>query len=190
MSEKLKKQSVIISLIWAFVGTIGVVYYIKIGTGMDVSPNYANNIIYYFIYAASAFSVYYCCKVITKKKAVFAGILSLLFACICIIGAQIEYLRAINWLWITWIKVLCLAIFLFPLFVLLIYILDDCRFKAAESCVKNISKWKIFLAIIVIWGIAYLAMFPGIYDYDSIDQTLQFLVTGNVSVHHLVLHSL
>ena len=35
MSEKLKKQSVIISLIWAFVGTIGVVYYIKIGTGMD-----------------------------------------------------------------------------------------------------------------------------------------------------------
>ena len=43
MSEKLKKQSVIISLIWAFVGTIGVVYYIKIGTGMDVSPNYANN---------------------------------------------------------------------------------------------------------------------------------------------------
>jgi hypothetical protein len=55
MSEKLKKQSVIISLIWAFVGTIGVVYYIKIGTGMDVSPNYANNIIYYFIYAASAF---------------------------------------------------------------------------------------------------------------------------------------
>ena len=48
MSEKLKKQSVIISLIWAFVGTIGVVYYIKIGTGMDVSPNYANNIIYYF----------------------------------------------------------------------------------------------------------------------------------------------
>lgn len=115
MSEKLKKQSVIISLIWAFVGTIGVVYYIKIGTGMDVSPNYANNIIYYFIYAASAFSVYYCCKVITKKKAVFAGILSLLFACICIIGAQIEYLRAINWLWITWIKVLCLAIFLFPL---------------------------------------------------------------------------
>ena len=37
---------------------------------------------------------------------------------------------------------------------------------------KNISKWKIFLAIIVIWGIAYLAMFPGIYDYDSIDQTL------------------
>ena len=80
-------------------GTIGVVYYIKIGTGMDVSPNYANNIIYYFIYAASAFSVYYCCKVITKKKAVFAGILSLLFACICIIGAQIEYLRAINWLW-------------------------------------------------------------------------------------------
>lgn len=190
MSEKLKKQSVIISLIWAFVGTIGVVYYIKIGTGMDVSPNYANNIIYYFIYAASAFSVYYCCKVITKKKAVFAGILSLLFACICIIGAQIEYLRAINWLWITWIKVLCLAIFLFPLFVLLIYILDDCRFKAAESCVKNISKWKIFLAIIVIWGIAYLAMFPGIYDYDSIDQTLQFLVTGNVSGHHPVLHSL
>ena len=72
MSEKLKKQSVIISLIWAFVGTIGVVYYIKIGTGMDVSPNYANNIIYYFIYAASAFSVYYCCKVITKKKAVFS----------------------------------------------------------------------------------------------------------------------
>ena len=190
MSEKLKKQSVIISLIWAFVGTIGVVYYIKIGTGMDVSPNYANNIIYYFIYAASAFSVYYCCKVITKKKAVFAGILSLLFACICIIGAQIEYLRAINWLWITWIKVLCLAIFLFPLFVLLVYILDDCRFKAAESCVKNISKWKIFLAIIVIWGIAYLAMFPGIYDYDSIDQTLQFLVTGNVSGHHPVLHSL
>lgn len=80
--------------------------------------------------------------------------------------------------------------FLFPLFVLLIYILDDCRFKAAESCVKNISKWKIFLAIIVIWGIAYLAMFPGIYDYDSIDQTLQFLVTGNVSGHHPVLHSL
>ena len=49
MSEKLKKQSVIISLIWAFVGTIGVVYYIKIGTGIDVSSNYANNIIYYFI---------------------------------------------------------------------------------------------------------------------------------------------
>ena len=39
-------------------------------------------------------------------------------------------------------------------------------------------------------GIAYLAMFPGIYDYDSIDQTLQFLVTGNVSGHHPVLHSL
>lgn len=50
--------------------------------------------------------------------------------------------------------------FFISTFVLLIYILDDCRFKAAESCVKNISKWKIFLAIIVIWGIAYLAMFP------------------------------
>ena len=42
---------------------------------MDVSPNYANKIIYYFIYAASAFSVYFCCKVITKKKAVFADVL-------------------------------------------------------------------------------------------------------------------
>ena len=52
MSEKLKKQSVIISLIWAFVGTIGVVYYIKIGTGMDVSPNYANNIIYPRLFTA------------------------------------------------------------------------------------------------------------------------------------------
>lgn len=48
MSERLKKRSVIISLIWAFVGTIGVIYYIKIGTGIDVSSNYANNIIYYF----------------------------------------------------------------------------------------------------------------------------------------------
>ena len=156
MSERLKKRSVIISLIWTFVGTIGVVYYIKIGTGIDVSSNYANNIIYYFIYAASAFSVYYCCKVITKKKAVFAGIFSLLFACICVIGAQIEYLRAINWLWTTWIKVLCLTISLFPLFVLLIHVLDDYRFKSPENCVKNISKGKIFLAIVVIWALLIL----------------------------------
>ena len=163
MSEKLKKQSVIISLIWAFVGTIGVVYYIKIGTGMDVSPNYANNIIYYFIYAASAFSVYYCCKVITKKKAVFAGILSLLFACICIIGAQIEYLRAINWLWITWIKVLCLAIFLFPLFVLLIYILDDCRFKACGILCEKYIKMENILS-----------------DYCYMGHCLSCYVSGNL----------
>lgn len=68
MSEKLKKQSVIISLIWAFVGTIGVVYYIKIGTGMDVSPNYANNIIYYFIYAASAFQCIIAVKLSQRRK--------------------------------------------------------------------------------------------------------------------------
>lgn len=181
-----KNRKLLFSAFWGYLALTGVVKFIKIGIS---DRNFSNNLIYFLLYFMITALIFISVQYIEKKRAAYSACLAILFACIFVTGAQIEYLEAISWTAATALKILLLAAFLLPVFILLFYAADE--YKPQKSAEKTTfwSKWKIYLIIVFFWGIAYLALFPGIYDYDSIAQTLQFLVTGSVSAHHPVIHS-
>lgn len=181
-----KRKSIYISLLWGLFAVIGIVKYLKIGVA---ERNYSNNILYFCFYFMAVVLIYQAQRYFSKKNLVISGLFAIFVSGILIIGAQIEYMRAISWTVVTALKIILLSCFLLPVFILCF---QFCIRYRAESTVWEKGKWvkwKIFLVIFLIWGITYLALFPGIYDYDSIDQTLQFLVTKKISSHHPVAHS-
>lgn len=181
-----KNKRVLFSAVWGYLALIGVVKYIKIGIA---DRNFSNNLIYFSLYFMITALVFISAQYIEKKRAVYSACLAIFFAGIFVVGAQIEYLEVISWTAATALKILLLAAFLFPLFILLFYAATEYEPKELEWKTAFWKKWRIYLIIVFFWGIAYLALFPGIYDYDSIAQTLQFLVTGQISAHHPVIHS-
>lgn len=181
-----KNKRILFSAVWGYLALIGVVKYIKIGIS---DRNFSNNLIYFSLYFMITALVFVSVQYIEKKRAVYSACLAIFFAGIFVVGAQIEYLEAISWTGETILKIVLLAAFLFPVFILLFYVVTEYESKETERKTVFWKKWKIYLIIVLFWGIAYLALFPGIYDYDSIVQTRQFLVSGNISAHHPVIHS-
>lgn len=181
-----RNTRLLINLLWSYVSVIGVVYYLKIGVEYR---NFSNNILYIIIYILCVCLVAKAMKYLNKKRFLYSAVYSLFTASILIIGAQIEYNTVITWNVATILKIIFLGAFLIPIFILVYYMCTDNGVAKICFDLKYITKWKIYLVVIGIWGIAYLALFPGIYDYDSINQTLQFLVTGEINAHHPVIHS-
>lgn len=181
-----KGKRILISALWGYLALTGVVKYIKIGIA---DKNFSNNFVYFSLYFMITALIFLSVQYIERKRAIYSACLAFFLAVILIVGAQIEYLEAIVWTAGTAVKILLLVSFLFPICILLFYGVTEYEQKELEWKTFFWKKWKIFFIIVLFWGIAYLALFPGIYDYDSIAQTLQFLVTGNISAHHPVIHS-
>lgn len=187
MIEKNNNYKLIYSGICGYIGTVGLIYYLKIGAANSI--NFSNNIMFYIICACSCMISYYSVQFITKRKLFFSLLGSVVYSSMCLVGAQIEYLRAMSWTIGTLLKILCLSVWIFPILIFLFSFLNEYSFKKIKILEMYISPKCIFLVIFLVWGLAYLALFPGIYDYDSISQTFQFLVSGEVNGHHPVLHS-
>lgn len=176
----------IICLGWSIPALIGLVKYLKIGVE---NYNFSNNIIYAAFFIMIFVMVKQSIVFWDKRKASYALVFSVCMSFALVVGAQIEYYRAMLWNGGTILKGLFLTMFIFPLVVLLIHFCEDTDIQKCEICKIKITKIRIFAVLIVFWGLAYIALFPGIYDYDSINQTLQFLVTGEITAHHPVIHS-
>ena len=173
-------------LVWAYAALMGVVYFLKIGVS---DRNFSNNILYGIFYLMICLLIDRSLKYVNRKRGLFSLAAAVFTAGALVIGAQIEYLEVISWTLSTCAKIFLLASFFVPVFIFLYYFCTE--YKTAELYLKWkwIRKWQLLLAVVLVWGIAYLALFPGIYDYDSINQTLQFLVTGEINSHHPVIHS-
>ena len=183
----LKKYRIqVISLIWAYCALFGVVYYLKTGTAQR---NYSNNMIYLFLYIAFAFLIAKIIPYVNKRRLIWSVPFSVLTSGMFLIGAQIEYERAISWTLSTCVQIVALTAFFVPAYIWLFYMCTEYEAGSCEWNTEKWKKWKIYAIIVFFWALAYLALFPGIYDYDSIDQTLQFLVRGEISSHHPVIHS-
>ncbi len=181
-----KHKTILLSAVWSYLALLGLVYYLEIG--ME-SRNYSNNLVYALLYIMIAAFILKSRQYMDRRKLKFSVFFSALTALIFVAGAQLEYLAAISWTAATAGKVLLLAVFFIPVYVLLFHLCTGIEVKAAEWSTDRWKKWKIYLIIVFFWGLAYLALFPGIYDYDSIDQTRQFLVSGYITSHHPVIHS-
>lgn len=181
-----KSRVKIIYWIWSFLALVGVVKYLKIGIA---DKNFSNNILFFILFVMIEMMIRRAMRLADKKKMIFSIILSLVCSGMLVVGAQIESLRAIVWTFGTCLKILFLALFLVPVFIFIFQACTTCRLYSPARGRVIWTKRKLFFVILAFWGIAYLALFPGIYDYDSIDQTLQFLVTKKISGHHPVLHS-
>lgn len=124
-----------------------------------------------------------------KRECVYVGIFSVFLAVVLIVGSQIENNNMMSWTLSTLLKIIFSSVLLFLIFFTIVRFLLSEKTTDTSFKDKKLCKWKWYAVIVVVWGCAYLALFPGIYDYDSISQTLQFLVTGYITGHHPVLHS-
>lgn len=180
------KNKTLLCISWSFLAVLGFVKFLQIGSE---NINFANNILYFILLITTSYIVYKCIQHITKKILGFSVFFSVICAAILVLGAQIENYNGLIWTVATAGKIVFLSLFLLPYIVFAIKILESyCMFESKEYTGRWIP-WTIFLIIVAWWGMAYLALFPGIYDYDSIAQTLMFLVTGEISSHHPVVHS-
>lgn len=180
-----KKKRISICLIWAYCALIGMVQFLKIG---NINRNFSNNIIFVPFFIMMYFVLHKMLESVKKKEIVYSAFFSFVFSGILVVGAQIEYLRAIAWTMGTALKIILLTLFWIPIIALLLkWCIENKEFSINEKI--KWSKNKVFIAIAGMWTLAYLALYPGIYDYDSIAQTLQFLVTNEISSHHPVIHS-
>lgn len=181
-----KYKTLFLTIVWTYISLFGLVYYLKIG--MD-NRNYSNNMIYAILFPLIFMMIRKAGKYVDKKKILYSVPLAVFTSCVFVLGAQIEYWNALSWTILTVVRILALSALLVPVYLLVFHLCLDYQIKPLEWNTDNWKKWKIYLLIVFFWVLAYLALFPGVYDYDSIAQTLQFLVTGQLSGHHPVVHS-
>lgn len=150
--------------------------------------NFINILMYIVIILLSLFLNYKMFENIKKREIKYSIIFSLFLSLILLFGQQIELYEKTSITIEFCFRLLFLIIFFTPFLYFLF-----CKINKINNLnIRDVIKWskvKIFIIIAGIWFLSYLALYPGIYDYDSIAQTSQFLVTHQFSSHHPIIHS-
>jgi len=128
-----------------------------------------------------------------KRTWTFATSLALCVATLWVAGAQLEYTGAILWDFKTVGYIVFCWVPLITTFALLLRWFEKGLPKQDNDlhyfCVKH-QKLLVFLIIFVIWFLGYLALFPGVYDYDAGNKIYEFVNPSyGVGTRYAVLHS-
>lgn len=176
----------IFSVILSFIAVIGVVQGLNIVSEHDLS----NHMIFLCLFGLLCPMFYRLCKNINIRTTVFSILLSFIYSAILIIGAQLDQYGDIFWTWFTVLKVLCLTVFLFLLVYHAMNYVVSYQSKAKEMKQTKKQKLVLFIIIFLVNTLGFLAVFPGIYGYDSGYQILQFMSNDiTVSSSFSVLYS-
>jgi hypothetical protein len=197
MTEKIKQLrkrqhlTTVLSFLLGFMGTCGIVFYGKTGTEISVyQSNFANSILYLALFYLLAKGWKIVFHTAGKRVSAAAAISGFIYAALLVLGAQLDYSSSIQWNYATAVKIILLAPVLQMLICLLFLYFERHKERILEL---NISagKQKVFVycVILAVWGITFLALFPGVYGYDAPYQIVQALGEMEVTTYQPVLHT-
>ena len=181
-----KKISNIIICLISFMGVFGILYINKIVNGSTYGVyNNPLNIIIYFL-------IFYSYKNINKditldKNTIFSSAFSVIFSSIIVIGTQLEYLTQILFEFKTIIAIIFLTFDVFIVVYLLLKKVNKISLKCSEISERKITIIGysiIFLSTFLV----FLAIYPGIYGYDSIYQLQSGLGLQETTEHYSVIY--
>jgi len=126
----------------------------------------------------------------TKRRIVIVSIVSFLLTLTTVLGYQIEHKSELSMnILSALIMIVVFSVILFLL--LLIFDLFD-KAKLKPGRYKDMACWKIYmflvLCFLVIYAFQYLAVYPGLFVFDS-EWQYSMYVKDEISEHHPVLHT-
>ncbi len=162
----------ILLVIYSFLAVLGLQFFIRIST------NGYTEFIFIFVLALYC---YYLSKQnydkSQKRLYIFSGIITLILAIFLIIGKMLDLYSTLFYTLGTFLKIILLSLFLFPLIVKFIRIVEKFNYSKIKAPFKNkkFLNLKIFIALLITSIIIYLAMYPGIFGYDAGYQIYEFM---------------
>ncbi|MBR3169320.1 hypothetical protein IKF23_02670 [Candidatus Saccharibacteria bacterium] len=177
MKRKISKKNLaaILKYAFCFVATIGVLRYFG---GI-------NNIAIFVIVFPLFFFLY---EEFSAKYKYFALIYSIILSLIMVIGRQIDNTSEIRWSFDTLLNIVTFTVSLYlPVYKTIGY-LEKTVLKRNKVLTKK-EKIIIFVLIVVSNLLIYLALFPGIYGWDSALQAYRFMYGGTDSHYSVLLGS-
>lgn len=128
---------------------------------------------------------------LSKGEHILQVCFAILLAIIGVVGAQLDTKHEIFWTLGTVVKIFCLTFTFLPVFNYLIAAIKKC--KLANFSVKKPRKlfWITFGLIVFFNFLVFLALFPGVYNYDVGAQVIQILRDDvQMNTHFSILFSL
>lgn len=166
----------------SFLGTIGICKF----CGIANNPELPLNTFLFLVFLVLLIVGYSKRSRDLKKGAkILSGVLTTILAVILVIGKQLELLGAINWSLGTILTIVCLGC---AIYIAVEYTVIFCTtfVISGDLTLTRKNKLVIFGIIFLSNFLIFLAVFPGIYGWDSNMQAWQFLHNG-VNTHYSVL---
>lgn len=131
-------------------------------------------------------------KKISIRRWVIVAFTGLLLAITSVWGYQIENYHELIFDWSTTGMVLLFWALIGALLLLVFSLFDRAKVKPSPVC-ANWSKGRMYLvfvaALLVVYGIHFLALYPGLFVFDAPHQ-MEIYTSGMITEHHPVLHTL
>lgn len=122
---------------------------------------------------------------IIKRYVIFSLFFSLILSFVLILGLELEIYSSIIWTPYNFINCLFLILFVFPIVYFIIKRIESIDINVKELNFKH-KKLLAFCVIFVFSFLVYLALYPGVYGYDSINQ-VDRIYKGYMNTHYSVL---
>lgn len=181
---KVKEVLVKDRLLWgqvflSAVGTWGLLQVLEIGLG-EISI--ANTLVGTLIFGVLLFA-YRRGKTLKKRENVFAWIFTLILAIIVVIGGQLEFTSGVVWNLMTPLKIICVTFALYPITRIVLTCLARVTLKNIQDDISMRKLSWIAFAVILVGGfLVWLALWPGIYGWDSAALVAQ-IKSGDLTSH-------
>ena len=166
------KKNILYSILISVLATFGLFFFFNI---LTPSENYNYGFVFIFIF----FLLYLLAKEvilnINKRIIIFSFINSFVISTILTIGIQLENFSIIIWSCSTLLKIVLLSFFFFiPISAFYNYCISHTTTVSTNNFISKHYKAISFTVILFFWLLTYLAVFPGVYGYDSGFQYLEF----------------
>ena len=184
--ERIKKFFKIFPFILSFISAIGIYGLLAISEFESLS---CNSFVYIIIFGMYLI-IYFTIKKPKLNDGIFLTVFSVFLSVILIIGSQLEFYSDIIWSSSTLIKIIALSIALFPINYFLLKFIK--KFMCLENANIDYKKLfvKTFIIIFFFDFLVFLALYPGVYGYDSGYQIMQILESDvQITSHFSLLFS-
>jgi hypothetical protein len=166
------KKNILYSILISVLAAFGLFFFFNI---LTPSENYNYGFVFIFIF----FLLYLLAKEvilnINKRIIIFSFINSFVISTILTIGIQLENFSIIIWSCSTLLKIVLLSFFFFiPISAFYNYCISHTTTVSTNNFISKHYKAISFTVILFFWLLTYLAVFPGVYGYDSGFQYLEF----------------
>ena len=158
-----------LSFLLGFLGTCGIAFYGKTGSEISVyQENFTNSVLYLALFYLLTKGWKSVLNTAEKRVSAAAAISGFICAALLVLGAQLDYDSSIQWNYATVVKIILLAPVLQMLICLLFLYVERHKERVLELNISaGMQKVIVYFVILAVWGITYLALFPGVYGYDA-----------------------
>ena len=176
-----KQMPVWINIFLSGLGAIGISWTLEFGD----YTQYPTNSFFLIIIWAITYIAYHKRRPTDKRTKIFASLFSIFLSTILIIGRQLELNSKIFWNIETIIKIF---LFFWLIYIIIEYILTFLSAFKAKSNFRLTKKQKILIFCIILTSnfLIWLALFPGIYGWDSA-RNMYDEISGDMTSHWSVM---